>query len=301
MELKTYQERVLTEVGNYLTALAQARQTVPKYASQEAWRAATGGQLLPAPRLTGAGADLPTFCLKVPTGGGKTLLATQILGQAYKTLLPARNGVGLVLWVVPSDQIYKDTLRALRDKSHFYRQSLEFALSRRVEIWEKDEIRRLTPAQLASSLNVLLLKLQGTNRQDKESLKFFRDSGGAITAHFPPEDDAEAHRALKAQIPNLEMLAEDETTGVYLAKTSLANLVRKCEPVVILDEGHKATSALARKTVEGFNPTLVVELSATPDREANVLCKVSGTELLNEAMIKLPINVSNSAQQKWEN
>jgi len=301
MELKAYQERVLAEVGSYLDALAQARADVPAYASQEAWRAVKGGQL-PAPRRTGTGADLPTVCLKVPTGGGKTLLATQVLGQAYKTLLPARNGVGLALWVVPSDQIYKDTLKALQNRDHPYRQSLEFALSRRVEVWEKHEIARLTPVQLASSLNILLLKLQGTNRQDKETLKFFRDSGGSIVAHFPPEDDSEAHRALKARIPNLDMLAEDDRTGTFLAKTSLANLVRLCEPVVILDEGHKWTSTLARETVEGFNPTLVVELSATPPKGgANELCKVTGAELLREEMIKLPINVSNSGQQKWEN
>lgn len=300
MELKAYQERVLAQMEAYLAALAQARANVPQYASQDAWRAVTGGQIA-APRRTGAGGDLPTICLKVPTGGGKTLLATRILGQAYKTLLPARRGVGLVLWVVPSDQIYKDTLKALRDKGHPYRQSLEFALSRRLEVWEKQEINRLTPGQLASSLNVLLLKLQGTRRQDKESLKFFRDTGGSIAAHFPAEDDWQAHQALKARIPNLDMLAENADRGEFLAKTSIANLVRLCEPVVILDEGHKATSRLALETVEGFNPTLVVELSATPPREANVLCKVTGQELLREEMIKLPINVSNSGQQKWEN
>jgi hypothetical protein len=35
----------------------------------------------------------------VPTGGGKTLLATQILGLVYQTILKKRNGCGLVLWV----------------------------------------------------------------------------------------------------------------------------------------------------------------------------------------------------------
>ncbi len=81
----------------------------------------------------------------------------------YQTILKDRNGAGLVLWVVPSDQIYKDTLKALRDRRHFYRESLEFALSRRIEVWEKQEIARLTPAQLRSSLNILLLKLASTN------------------------------------------------------------------------------------------------------------------------------------------
>ncbi len=126
------------------------------------------------------------FCIKVPTGGGKTLLATQILGLIYQSILKYRNGCGLVLWVVPSDQIYKDTLKAFRDRRHFYRESLEFALSRRIEVWEKHEIFRLTPGQLRSNLNILILKLASTNRETREQLKFFRDSGGNIVQHFPP-------------------------------------------------------------------------------------------------------------------
>ena len=76
----------------------------------------------------------------------------------YKTILKERNGAGLVLWVVPSDQIYKDTLRRLRDRNDFYRISLEAALSRRIELWEKHEMARLTPGQLASNLNILVIK-----------------------------------------------------------------------------------------------------------------------------------------------
>ena len=138
------------------------------------------------PRRNGLGKDLPTFAVKVPTGGGKTLIATQILGLIYKTILKNRNGTGLVLWVVPSDQIYKDTLKAFREPKHFYRESLEFAVSHRLEVWEKDEIARLTPAQLQSNLNVLILKLASTNRETRDQLKFFRDSGGNIVQHFPP-------------------------------------------------------------------------------------------------------------------
>jgi type III restriction enzyme len=200
---------------------------------------------------------------------------------------------------VPSDQIYKDTLKALRDRRHFYRKSLEFALSRRIEVWEKQEIARPTPGQLQSNLNVLLLKLASANRETREQLKFFRDSGGNIVQHFPPEDEPEQHKALKARISNIDMLVEDERQGAYLVKTSLGNLVRLCEPAVILDEGHKATSALARQTIEGFNASIVVELSATPPKEANVLVRVSGQELLVEQMIKPPINISNSNQKSW--
>ncbi len=301
MELKKYQQRVLDEISAYFDALAEEwRGGNLRHAAKDAWEQCKISRFY-AERRTGANRDLPNFCLKVPTGGGKTLLATQIIGLAYKRLLPERNGVGLLLWIVPSDQIYRDTLKALKDRRHFYRESLDYALGQPIEIWEKHEIARLTPAQMRTKLNILVIKLQGTNRQDKESLKFFRDSGGNITQHFPAEDDPEANRALKARIPNLDMIQNRDGTDADLIKTSIGNLARLCEPIVMLDEGHKATSALALATVEGFNPRLIVELSATPPKEANLLCRVSGQELLDEQMIKLPIRVVTSREESWTN
>ncbi len=300
MELKRYQERVVEEVDAYLQALERFKHE--RFPSQTAWEeVGAPGQY--RGRKNGTGKDLPTFCIKVPTGGGKTLLATQILGLIHRSILKERNGTGLVLWVVPSDQIYKDTLRRLRDRRDFYREALEAAISRQIEVWEKHEIVRLTPGQLASNLNVLVLKLQGTNRQDKESLKFFRDSGGNIVAHFPPENEPEKHKELKQRISNLDMVENDEARGRHLVTTSVGNLVRLCEPAVVLDEGHKWTSQLARETVEGFNSSIVVELSATPPTEgenrANILVKITGKELLDEEMIKLPMNIANKNQRDW--
>ena len=170
MELKRYQERIIHEVKLFLEALAAQQVAGNRHASLDAWEDARRNFFIKAeyrPRKNGLGKDLSTFCIKVPTGGGKTLLATQILGLVYQTILKSRNGSGLVLWVVPSDQIYKDTLKALRDRRHPYRESLEFALSRRIEVWEKHEIFRLTPGQLHSNLNVLLLKLASTNRETR--------------------------------------------------------------------------------------------------------------------------------------
>ncbi len=110
------------------------------------------------------------------------------------------------------------------------------------------------------------------------------------------------HCKLKEQIKNLDMLVEDEATGQYLAKTSIGNLVKICRPVVILDEGHKPPAPLApRQTIEEFsNASLVVELSATPktvkgegvEFRPNVICKVTGKELLDEDMIKAPDGTS---------
>ena len=50
-------------------------------------------------------------------------------------------------------------LQAQPRQASLRRFSLEHAVSRRVEVWEKHEINRLTPTQLNGTLNVLLIKL----------------------------------------------------------------------------------------------------------------------------------------------
>jgi type III restriction enzyme len=306
MDLKNYQRRVLDEVRRFLDAIERQRSKGnSSHASLDAWHDidqhlnAQARLGLYTEHANGLGIDTPHFGIKVPTGGGKTLLATQILGAVHETLLKDRNGAGLVLWVVPSSQIYNDTLRRLRDRNDFYRLMLEHALSRRIEIWEKHELARLSPARLRDCLNILVVQLAATNRETKEQLKFFADSGGNITQHFPPENDSNAHRALKEKFPNLDMIENDPVAGRHLCKTSVGNLVRLCLPAVILDEGHRATSDLARKTLKAFNASAVVELSATPHRQANIISRVSGQELLDEEMIKLPLNVAASRVRDW--
>jgi type III restriction enzyme len=299
MDLKVFQRRVVDEVERYLARLAEVRAAgETRHGALDAWEDLKIGPY--HEHRNGLGEDLPAFCIKVPTGGGKTLLATQILGSAYRTILRDRNGAGLVLWVVPSSQIYRDTLRRLRDRNDMYRLMLEHAVSRRIEVWEKHEIARLSPGRLRDCLNILVVQLASTNRETREQLKFFKDSGGNIVRHFPAEDDYEAHKALKAKFPNLDMIVDDAASGQHLAATSIGNLVRICRPPVILDEGHKATSALARRTIEGFNASLVAELSATPLRGTNIVCRVTGAELLKEEMIKLPLNIATSGQKSWK-
>jgi type III restriction enzyme len=303
MQLKEYQERVLKEINVFLTHLEKEQTKGGRNPALDAWDTCKATLNLRGDynrRKNGLGKDLPTVSIKVPTGGGKTFLATKALGEIYRTILKDRNGTGLVLWVVPSDQIFKDTIKALRDKRHYYRESLEFSVNKRIEIWEKHEIGRITPSQLASNLNILVLVMASTNRESKDQLKFFQDSGGNIITHFPPEDEPVKHKNLKSHFSNLDMIVNDESTGEHLVRTSIANLVRIFEPVIILDEGHKATSNLARETLEGFNPRFILELSATPPAQANIISRVSGAELFKEEMIKLPINVVTSNEKSWK-
>ena len=54
-------------------------------------------------RWDGAGRAIPNICLKVPTGGGKTLLAAASVGKVFNGFL--QRDKGLVLWVVPNEAI----------------------------------------------------------------------------------------------------------------------------------------------------------------------------------------------------
>ncbi|MDP2990738.1 MAG: restriction endonuclease subunit R, partial [Kiritimatiellota bacterium] len=66
-----------------------------------------------------------------------------------------------------------------------------------------------------------------------------------------------------------------------------------------LDEGHKAYSEGAQDTLRGFNPCLIVELSATPV-QSNILVDITGRELHHEEMIKLALHVVNKASPDWK-
>ncbi len=154
------------------------------------------------------------------------------------------------------------------------------------------------PADLQENLCVLLLMLPSANRESKEQLRMFRDSGG-FDRFFPHEDDPAAHADLLKQMPNLDTFEQEHGFWGRQVKTSLGNTVRLQRPLIILDEGHKAYSANARKTLEGFNPCMVIELSATPPREANILVSISGRELLDEEMIKLDLNIADSQLPSW--
>lgn len=247
------------------------------------------------PRRNGLRQPLPSFCLKIPTGGGKTLLATKAIDLVNTHF--RKSNRGLVLWIVPTTQIYNQTLAALKDRDHPYRQTLDNASGARTLILERTQ--HFTPADIEQNLCVLMLMLPAAARQTKERLRMFRDSGG-FDAFFPSEEDYVGHSARLNEVPNLETFETSEFSARQI-KTSLGNTLRLLHPLVILDEGQKAYSSLARKTIEDFNPCMIVELSATPPQGANVLVDVKGTALEREGMIKLDLHVHNDTSVDWKN
>ncbi|MXZ97413.1 MAG: restriction endonuclease subunit R [Acidimicrobiaceae bacterium] len=303
MILKEYQQRTLATVRSFLEELATwqqkdaaARDQDPDWGFdwvQRAWTATAVGRPYTS-RRNGLDEQLPAFCLKIPTGGGKTLLATRVIDLVNAHFRRSRRG--LVLWIVPTTQIYNQTLKALKDRDHPYRQQLDLSSGQRTLILEKTTA--FGPRDVAENLCVLLLMLPSANRQTKETLRMFRDSGG-FDRFFPPDDDPTAHAALLESCPNLDTFEQAAGFWGRYVKTSLGNTVRVLKPLIILDEGHKAYSTNAKATLEGFNPCMIVELSATPVKGANVLVEILGRELNAEEMIKLDLHIHNKTSGDW--
>ena len=275
----------------------------------------TAGKLPPAfadqphsSRFDGAGRAIPNVCLKIPTGGGKTLLAAASVGRVFSNYL-ARH-TGLVLWIVPNDAIYQQTLKTLKNRDHPYRQMLNVAGAGQVKILEKNS--PLSKIDTDSHLCVMLLMLASASRQSKETLRFFRDRGNVL-GYTPREDDIEANWDLLQAVPNLDAYTswgisqeEARATKGSIVKSSLGNVMRLLRPMVVIDEGHHAYTETALKTIDGFNPFFMLELSATPRVSSdkgggsNILVNVRGTDLDEAEMIKLPIHVDMRGWSDWQ-
>jgi type III restriction enzyme len=281
--------RMAAQLGDPVATAWKEAQQAGLAASPDPWR----------PLKDGAGRSIPHVCLKLPTGGGKTLLAAHGVDRILVSHF--RQTTGFVLWIVPSEAIYTQTKAQLANREHPIRQTLDRASGGRVKVLEK--LDGFTKQDVEQKLCVLLLMLQSTGRQDKETLKVFRESG-RYTSFFP-QDDPPARAALLKAVPNLEGidLVEAALGGENAAwiKQSLGNTLRLMRPIIVLDEGHRAYSKIARETLAGLNPRFLLELSATPDRGlSNILVNVSGRALKDEEMIKLPIRLEVGRKLHWQ-
>jgi type III restriction enzyme len=327
MELKDYQQTVLDTLDAYLDELLtqQAKAEKVRKANEavtdpdlilpvpdstaRAWERMKEQNRLPpfragiaySARKDGVGEDVPDICLKLPTGGGKTLLAASAVSRIMGRYL--RRNYGFVLWIVPNEAIYAQTKKHLSNREHAYRQILDRAAAGRVKFLEKTD--PLNKLDVESHLCVMLLMLQAANRETKETLRLFRDRG-SVHGFFPPADDVLTHFKLLGQVKNLSCYGNRDNMGA-VTHDSLGNVLRVLRPVVVMDEGHRSYTASAMATLYDFNPSFVLELSATPQdrakdtppKYANWLADVRGVELQREEMIKLPINVKVKAGDDW--
>ena len=297
MYLKRYQERVVADLSHFFDACADKREEMHKILSvvPEEMR-----DKIPANWVENVFKELdypyndkaqnslgkfyPRAVVKVPTGGGKTLLAIEAIKE-YQTRF-AKKQHGLVVWIVPSETIYSQTIRQLKDKSHHLRQFIDQSSGGNTIILEKGQ--KLTQDDIANNLVILFVMIQSVSRtKGKEGLKVFQDSGG-YEGFFPADNRYDLHEKIIEQYPNVDYF---DYMGQKSVKSSLGNAIRVSKPLIIIDEIHKVFTPTAKETINNLNPEMIIGFSATPKTGMNIISKVSGLELKEEEMIKLDMHI----------
>ena len=270
---KNYQSQVLASIEQYFHAChAMPSPSVAFNAVTEAlW-----GRGMAYNPLAGFPTDMPYFCLRIPTGGGKTWLAAKSVALVNTHLLRTEHSV--ILWLVPSRPIREQTLAALKNRSHPYHVALREAGA--VTVMDLEEAKSVTRATLDTSTVVIVATRQAFQVEEEEFRKAYQSSG-TLMQHFDNLTPAQRDNLLKEG-------EGDQQTTPY----SLANVLRLRRPFVVIDEAHNNRTDLAFEMLARFCPSGVMELTATPDTErtpSNILHSVSAAELKAEEMIKLPV------------
>ncbi|MBI2103681.1 DEAD/DEAH box helicase family protein [Candidatus Woesebacteria bacterium] len=300
MELKEYQQKALEKIRIYLENLSESREKTQRLPlvdfTELAWTLSGMEESIFHRRRNGLEEFLPNFTLKIPTGGGKTFLAVKTIDLINRLYLNRQTG--LIVWVVPTTQIYNQTIKNLKDKNHPYRQHLDIASGNKTLIKERTE--KFTPEDISENLVILMLMLPAASRTNREQLRMFRDNGN-FQQFFPYEDDIRGQEKILELFPTLHTY--QEVPGIWGKQiiTSLGNTIAVLKPIIILDESHKGRSPLAQDTLKNLNPSVVVELSATPHDLSNILVDIKGIDLNREEMIKLDLHITRKVDVDWKN
>ncbi|MDH7784159.1 type III restriction enzyme [Ochrobactrum sp. 19YEA23] len=286
MELKTYQKETL---GTLRSFLEQARIKGPRAAYEE-----IVAEPAMAKRLKGFASsykalngldDTPYVCLRLPTGGGKTVLAAHAVNIAKKAWI--ERDFPLVLWLVPTTTIRKQTVDALKNPRHPYRATLDEAFAGRVRVFDIGDFTQVPPHDLRSNCCVVVATIQTLRVKDTEGRKVYAHHE-MLEPHFT---------GIPEKMPGLETI-EEGRPGAGTIKFSFANLLHLHNPLMIVDEAHKAVTGLSREMQSRVNPTAIIEFTATPQPKSNILYSVTAQELKDEEMIKLPVVLSE--HQTWQ-
>ena len=282
MHLKPYQTDTLNTLRRFFE---QARLAGPKAAYEAI--AAEPEQAARIGRYAGAYAplaelpDVPCVCLRLPTGGGKTILAAHsiaIIRDAW-----VEKDYPLVIWLVPTDRIRQQTAEALKHPRHAYRQTLNEAFDGRVRVFDIADFTDIRPHDLRDHCCIVVGTIQ--------TLRVTNTSGRKVYAH---NENLEPH--FSGVSDTAQGLEQSASGGI---KFSFANLLHLHRPLMIVDEAHNAVTGLTREMQARLNPSAIIEFTATPKPRSNILHSVPAQELKQAEMIKLPIMLTEHTS--WQN
>ncbi len=283
IRLKNYQSKTLDVLQAYLE---QARFSDAKTAYETTLRDKLEIEhFKPYMPLPASGEEgVPYVCLRLPTGGGKTLLSAYTIQLAAESYIEREYPV--TLWFVPSDAIKVQTLETLKNPRNANRIALDKAFDGRFQVYDIDDYEQIRPQDLRDRACVIVSTFQSFRVEDTSIRKVYAHNEN-LEPHF-------------TKIPNhaegLECFEDGDHKGKL--KFSLANLMAFHRPLVLVDEAHNAKSGLSFEMFSRINPSCVIEYTATPADNSNVLYSVSAAELKAEQMIKLPIMLSE--HKTWQ-
>ena len=219
---------------------------------------------------------VPHVCMKVPTGGGKTYMACASIKRIFDAMTTGKPQV--VVWLVPSDSILTQTVRNLSDVNHPYRQRLDQDFAGRVGVYTKEMLltgQNFSPDTVREMLTVCIMSYSSLriDSRNRDVRKVYQENGNLFRFAEFFKDTA----ALLADTPD----------------TALIQVLRHLEPVVVVDESHNAESKLSVEMLDNLNPSMVLDLTATPRKNSNIISYVDARELKKEHMVKLPVVVYN--------
>jgi type III restriction enzyme len=273
MELKDFQRTALDTLASYLERARILGN--PEQAFIQTLRARKPDEPPPPYRTIPDLPGVPNVCLRLPTGGGKTLLAAHTISVAGRAYL--ERDFPVVLWLVPTSTIRTQTAEALKMPSHPYRAAIDDAFDGRVSVFDISEIDQIRPQDLIDRVAVVVATIQ--------SLRTSNPDGRRAYAHSENFEPHFAHIP-----PNTPGLDRDEKGEI---KFSFVNLMAFHRPLVIVDEAHKAGTNLSFEMLAALRPSCIVEYTATPNTDpkngSNVLFRASAAEVKAAQMIKLPI------------
>lgn len=277
MELKTYQKNVIGDLQRFLTLLTEKQNISGAY--RALWEEknviiGVNGMLPYNPIIAG----VPHVCMKVPTGGGKTFIAASAIKPIFDSI--PNTGTKAVVWLVPSDAILTQTYNALNNPAHPYRQKIDVDFGNRVEVYSKEQLlngQNFNPTAVTEQLSVFILSYDSFRTSKKEGRKAYQENGNLVP--------------FTKSMENSDVLLAD--TDI----TALIQVVRSLNPIIIVDESHHAYTPLSIDMLNDFNPVFILDLTATPKKDSNIISFADAAQLKKAEMVKLPVIVYNRKSQ----
>lgn len=260
MELKDYQQTVINDLAKFLECV-EKEQYVGK-AFQTYWTEKGGKADFFSYKHHVKG--VPHVCVKVPTAGGKTFIAVNALRPIFENFPSTQAKV--VVWLVPSITILDQTIKSLSDSDHFYNRKLKTHFNGRIEVFTKQDILQgvgFNSDSVREQLNIIVLSFDSLRARKKEDRKLYQENG------------------------YLQGFEIDEEN------ISVMSVLRSLKPVVIVDESHNAETDLSVEMLENLSPSFILDLTATPRNNSNIISYVNAKELKKNNMVKLPVIVQN--------